>query len=440
MATTYYSKSSSKTVHCLSGSGSPVPVTVETVDETGYRQKPFIDKTLYTARDCARWVRSPGSYVQTAFPLGPSVWAVPNRPYYGESYGYSAAVAFNSGSTWLDLNSYGPLRAYQKAMVYNRAFDRFAEDLMSKDATADLGVTVMEGREALEMMQRRVVNLALAVKEARTLVKANARFRSLNRERYRKLVRYVREAFRVGENSFSGSLKRVANSPRHLAHELLDKVSSGWLEHWLGWAPFVSEMSKTLDVLQNVANKLSTEGVHLKSSALGKFEATVTESGAYRKGTHPLVIHYRVTFSGRVRISDGGTFYARRAGLTNLPGIIWAGVPLSFIYDWFVDVGGMLKHLDAFTGVEWMDGTVSYHTQCWASENHSYRHNNGGPWVCTAQAVTYGEVYKRTRLSKAPKAKMIPQVKDLTKLFEGKEHRAATAISLLIQQLFNQKR
>lgn len=425
MATIPYSKEDKKFLRVRPGwNTSYRDELVEYRYESGTRQRPFVDKTLITERDVSRSIRGVGTISGDSYPI-------PCIPYVGEGSAQNFGANFLQGYYgYMDI----PLIRFSllRATAKNRAIARFAEDIMKDVSTSDLGISIMEGRDTLDMLNTRCVNLGRSIgilKMIRGKPEGPAK-RWHKKEAYKSFS----DAVQLGKHSWLDSRAMYKNR-QLLFKDLSDKISSGWLEYWLGWAPFVSEIGNLINVLSSAAKTLPKEGIFLKSTGLTKGTFTGNEVGAYKKGTVNFVVHYRYTLSGRVTVSDGGTFLNRRAGLTNLPGIIWAGVRLSFIVDWFVNIGGMLKLLDAFTGVKWMDGCYSETISVWADENFSYRSTNGGPYTGSGQSVSYHSQTRRKRLTTPPRATMIPAIRDFSKIFEGKEHRAATSVSLLVQQL-----
>lgn len=408
-------------------------LTIARYTETGNREVPFLNKTRFSPRTISKFKRDPGKIL----------WGVtkdiPTLPPYGDNAADRLATALTKESTvesWYGYNSI--YMNYLKGTTRNKALTRFGQEMLADLPTSSLGVTVIEGRASLQMIGNRFGNMAAAILEAR-------------RGNFRDAGRRLKDAFRLipkrDQDRALDDLRKhyLRTGQKHKLKNLsfersfLDAVSSGWLEYWLGWAPFTNDVAKLIDVLGSSAEKLSTEGIILKASATTQAEwDSASLTYPYLRLLKAIgTSETRVTFTGRVVVGNMDQFLNRRAGLTNLPAVIWAGVPFSFIFDWFVDVGSMLELLDVFKGVKWVSGCESTRTRAEIEEAWEYRASNGGLWTAGIQTKSEAFQYRRVVLTVAPAQSYFPKVKDLSKIFDGKEHRAATLVSLLTQVLIN---
>lgn len=132
-------------------------------------------------------------------------------------------------------------------------------------------------------------------------------------------------------------LRDIRRNPSHAA-------ASAWLSAKYGWIPMYQDV---YGLLTHVSSKLSkAEGFHAVSGV-----ATVRESldQVIWQGTTPM----RFTRKGesflshkigvRFRVSNPSLFELQRVTTLNPASVAWELTPLSFVVDWFVDVGGYLE-------------------------------------------------------------------------------------------------
>lgn len=412
------------------------PVVAERVSDVGSKNKPYLKQQNFTQREASVVRFTPGS-------TSGNIRAIPTVPYYGEQVASNACANFANGQACGNMSQIRVL--YEKGVTKNIALTRFVEDMMSDVSTSSLGVSVMEGRDSLQMLGTRFGNLAKAMYQLRK-GKVGAAKRSFSAAL--QVGRYdtvqIAQMRRKQAKYFNDLRRRIPPTRDYVVKRqeiAVDKASSLWLEYWLGWAPFVSDVDKLLDVLADATAKLPSEGVVLKSSAVRSIEIDLSvPTGSYKIMPRCIgTLKHRHTITGRVAVKDPEKFLNRRAGLTNLPAIIWAGVPFSFIIDWFVGVGDVLELSDSFTGITWVNGCYSDTYTLTCQENWQFRESNGGKFDASGSATSSARITRRYLLTAPPTGSAVPRFKDLTQIFEGKEHRAWTSVSLLTQFLISHR-
>jgi hypothetical protein len=408
-------------------------VLIGGVYDSGFKQVPLVDKKVFTQRECSKDTSWAGVY-------SGNVRAIPYLPYYGPKLATNAALAYanNVGVTGRST----AMILYDKGVCKNIALSRFVQEMMSDLSQSSLGVSVIEGRESLNMIKTRIGNLAKTMWYLRRgdLAKAKRAFSdSLQVGRYDTAA--IMKMRRKKSKYFNDLKNRIPNEKHSYSVEkvALDKVSSLWLEYWLGWAPMVADVNKLMDVLATSAAKLPTEGIIIKASALQKHEWDYDMSGGYTRGAPRVYVQHRHTITGQVAVNDPEKFLNRRAGLTNLPAVIYAGVTLSFILEWFIGFGKVLELTDSFTGVLWKKGSYSDTYTATCNEKIEHRETAYDKFTATTYSASQCSVSRRYVLTSAPVGSYIPRFKDLRTIFEGKEHRAWTSVSLLTQFLISHR-
>jgi hypothetical protein len=133
-------------------------------------------------------------------------------------------------------------------------------------------------------------------------------------------------------------MKEVVNPKRYTGSRRLKYATDKWLEYRYGWLPFVSS---TYELLKTLSKKVD------KATRFAVIEAKVgkkdTYFDSYGHGGNVKINGRHVDYSSRVLLK-----FRMRARTTlelydftslNPAGIAWELVPLSFVADWFVNVG-----------------------------------------------------------------------------------------------------
>lgn len=211
---------------------------------------------------------------------------------------------------------------------YNRALAKLYGQI--KDSEIGINTSVGEGRESLEMLQSVAKSAAGVLKDLR------------------------------------GSKKRIRQALKELGTNPANVVGGIWLGWSVGWEPLLSDIEN----LRNHVLSEKLEEVHfdIKSRADYKFEDSVVngESNYFWPGDRgkyeTLKYSVRHQFGVRFKISDLHTYENWRSGLVVRPTLIWELTWLSFVADYFYNVGQLLELLEASllnNGIQFVHG---YHT------------------------------------------------------------------------------
>jgi len=231
--------------------------------------------------------------------------------------------------------------------AYNKALSKFYDGIRRSEVSLD--TSVGESRETLGML--------------------NSIAQKFRTEKYRTLYKATQE--------LSRALKK---DPR-------GTVASGWLGWHVGWKPFLQD-------LQNLFNHFTTLQTqpHMDFVGVVKARGSCYEQKAwydlYDKVAHKQEGLYRFELGCKYRISDLTLFNQWQLGLTVRPSLAWELTTLSFVVDYWVNVGQYLQNLEASilqNGITIVDGykTSSYKISDTAIKRGSWAPpadpRNGGP-------------------------------------------------------------
>lgn len=190
----------------------------------------------------------------------------------------------------------------------------------------------------------------------------------------------------LAESKQTGKLVKqvllAARTVRQIAKDLRrkpwDVPAELWLTYRYGVMPLIYT---TYDILDAAIKPQATNNIFIKKRAtryLGPEVLTVTGAGSY---VSPKVTERRLYDSARVEY--GFTFRPKPNGIydwtsLNPFGIAWELVPLSFVADWFVNVGQCLSLWEDYVlfNDSFVSGYASYSRKCeitWVKEARSGR-------------------------------------------------------------------
>ena len=233
--------------------------------------------------------------------------------------------------------------------IYNQAYARFRDKM---GEAVELGVATAEGREAMSMVTRRLLQLG-------------------NFTRHLATGRFGLAASDLGIE-WSGTSKRFINPrlPRRFdpkptrGRETARSFSSLYLEAHFGWRPLVKDVHDGLRVLDN---PMAPQRV--RASATGPYSSPsnftrVTQDASWKYHESQIIdFKQTVTLQADIIIVNPNLAMMQQFGVANPVSIAWELVPFSFVLDWFVNVGDYLGSLTDFAGISLKNAQMTTFTR-----------------------------------------------------------------------------
>lgn len=301
-------------------------------------------------------------------------------PANGQQVEWYKSIYWN-GSAWVPgiryYRGFGPepnQRWYDYSLTipredsYNRCLSKLWDKVRQSEVS--LNTTIGEGRETLAMLSS-VQGSAL------------------------RLLRDLRSPRRL--------LRSLRSLGRELADNPLQSIGSVWLGWSVGWKPLLSD----LENLSNHILSAKAESVVFEATARSgwQYDDAIIDgiSNYYRygdRGKHEtLQYSIRHHMSMKYRIKDLNQYEVWRAGLTVRPTLAWELTRLSFVVDYFYNVGQLLELLEAScfnNGIEFVSG---YYTRT-SKEERTFALN----WVTDRPVDKNGDI---TAFSANYRARMV---------------------------------
>lgn len=297
----------------------------------------------------------------------------------------------NPGSGVYPAQLYGQFCAppdQVRQSLYNRAYARMRDKIQDGST---LGTTIAEGRESLELIAQRGTSVLRALRKLR----------------------------RGQPKAFAYELLVPPHQRRNGKYSTKHWLSGHWLEYWLGVAPTIADIEKSIKVLGRdpSAQRVKAAAFDQYKYSWGSLAPTIWPP--YHRADCKAMEGLWV----QVGINNPNTQLAAQLGLLNPVAIAWELVPLSFVANWFYDVGSFLNSMDTFYGLNIEDaGRFSKYDY-----NGMELADTGGLRV----SATYnGYRFRREKVTSFPLPRPVLELPHLS------WSRAATSISLLTQFFF----
>lgn len=275
--------------------------------------------------------------------------------------------------------------------VHNRCYEKFVAKTQA--AASQIGVSLGERKQSMQMVEKRVTQLWRAAKALR----------------------------RGRPYEFFDELGIV---PRRWVPRKSDpkKAADLWLEWHFGWEPAIHDIYNAIVILQSPVPQLIK--VRVRASAIpDRADNSQDFAGSY-------TVDYtygqlREQMGARIGVSNPNLWRATNLGLTNPFAVALELVPFSFVVGWFVPIGQFLDSWTDLLGLS-IDHPYTTQTRFYKSEYQSFAKNDGSE-LNHYQGLGF-RMERFTSIS-GPVINFRP-----LKMFGAS--RSATAVSLLLQQFY----
>jgi hypothetical protein len=279
----------------------------------------------------------------------------------------------------------------QKDAVVNKAYSKLIDEIGSSSLWS---VNLLESHQSIDMIRNRALQLA--------------RFtRRLNR------FDFLGAAKELGLAKFPKGLKAKANA-----------LGNNWLEYHFGWEPLVKDIGAALEVFNKAPLEKKLVRGRANSSTVYSSRTSIPGSLKVRSTAVTTKVHMKV----EVRVNNPDLYLLNQLGFVNPLVVAWERIPFSFVVDWFANVGQVLSASTDFFGLE-VTRPMTTVLERFFSDSLQV---TGPPLVPppeVVQTVQYESIFMQRDLG------IISPVLRIAPLKRVSPVRAATAISLLLQQL-----
>lgn len=351
----------------------------------GWKQVPFDPKvkppSAYYSR---RWTISDAELGSFGIPCGTSFW------------GENAPDLLCTSSKDATVIYFTPLGQ----QAYNRAYGKFKDKAYTQAANL---TAIVEMGKTVSMIESRMFQLLKGAQH-------------LRRGEFKKFT----ETFNV--RPLKKHENKVWSRPREFA--------GLWLEYWMGWAPTVGDVITSITALTEKPPPATIRAGN--RVPLDAFQKTTSGNSI---ATSQVAGYGNVWVTGCVDVTNPNLHMANKLGLINVPKTLWETATMSFLADWFLNVGQVLGQFTDWVGLQLTNIVVSVKTNATIS------------WLLTGAKGIFGAAYPNVMYHKKGHLRFIryvlpglPLVKPTIGLPNKLSlSRAATSASLLVS-IFAPKR
>lgn len=155
----------------------------------------------------------------------------------------------------------------------------------------------------------------------------------------RETYRMIRNASKAAANVPRWAKKAVESVTRK--GRIVGDLSKAWLSYQYGWRPLLSDIHALAEFNARHFRERTFEGRHGRKDdhyhrvKLGSFNSIYSTSTGFARGS--------VLYSVTCEVNDPDAFDASRLSALDPKRVAWELLPLSFVFDWFVDISGYLE-------------------------------------------------------------------------------------------------
>jgi len=208
-------------------------------------------------------------------------------------------------------------------------------------------------------------------------------------------------ALRHGQIPKLSSFNARALKKLVMDRRLEKRIANYWLSYWYGFKPLVSDAYGLWELMKEQSPKGMLVHGRGRSGVWHNGNIDIPATSSLQTGlrfSDSSSVMHQTHLTGSLndaRISR----IINRAGLLNIPDLVWELVPFSFVVDWSVPVGQFLSNLTATSGLTFVGGssTVRYERELLATISPQWQRN-----ASSATSHLWGFGVTRTKLTQFP--------------------------------------
>lgn len=293
-----------------------------------------------------------------------------------------------SMKTWeeIDVNVL-PSTMGTDANLYNKAYSRFVDKMGDR---ASLGISVAEGKESMSMITSRLVQLAkfthalargrvweagqaLGVKPSKTILQQMAA--------YKKQAKIAKSTSNNARYYKPKRLRKIASKFARLPRrETMKGFANLYLEFHFGWSPLVKDIEDSMKALsapfETKPIKATAKNVIVATYYLAPHDNGV---GGWDYTDARKVTRQWIKIGADMRVTNPNLALYNQMGILNPAVMLWNVAHLSFVLDWFLNVGDFLSSFTDFAGVELTNQYYTVFTTVTKSHTYNCIQNRNAP-------------------------------------------------------------
>lgn len=277
--------------------------------------------------------------------------------------------------------------------AYNRAYGKLVSDLGDASLWA---VNAVEWRQSVDLI----------AKDGLTLLKFAKKLNKFD---------FVGAA-RVLKTQIPKGLRATAKS-----------FGNNFLKFHFGWEPLVNDIGAAVNTIQNPIRSKAIKG-RGRTQNQEIVRADFGNPAVYGVRTTTYTYYTSCQIGCMVKVDNPNLYLASQLGFVNPVSVAWELVPFSFVVDWFANVGQFLAQYSDFAGTEVSQIYVTYFQHIHLRDTHTA----GSPFV---SPNAYNGNYITHYVTRTTPGSLPGVTLRAAPLKAPSPVRAATAISLLVQQL-----
>lgn len=368
-------------VQTQSGSADSLSIQDDVVKPPKRRRPKVLDETAYDRTHVV--IRYPkGFHRQYLVSSGLKSWDAQGQMNHSGSLVLHADMRGPAG--WWDIQDAG---ADIESVATTKALNKLRTNGSERETTFDPGVAWRE-RNELGMLYRDV--------SSRTVNGLNA-VKQLDFNTFSRLMKgnlSPAQAKKKFTDAVGGLSKKSLRAPGALAN--------GWLALKLGYLPFLSDLHGAAEALAYRQEKHHWDiEVRARATRREAYHKRLTSGNAQNKLLCRTVISETLTRSSTVgftvSVDDAFDHHLAQLGLNNPASLLYESTPLTFVADYFFDLGNWLSALGAPLGTKFKTGFSTRYIE-WTMVNTDGGEDPASRWYGHARRVKW----KRSVLTNFP--------------------------------------